>query len=136
MIFFATLGGIVWVSIDDTTAVVAGNGALRYKTDGFYPVPDLQRLVAQGKDGAAKDVAAIKAELLVVLAANDERINAAWPEYEAALKANKVKYQLFQPPGTQHGFHNDTTPRYDEDAARAAWQKTLALFKRTLRKAA
>ena len=61
--FFATLGGIVWVSIDDTTAVVAGNGALRYKTDGFYPVPDLQRLVAQGKDGAAKDVAAIKADL-------------------------------------------------------------------------
>jgi hypothetical protein len=63
VIFFATLGGIVWVSIDDTTAVVAGNGALRYKTDGFYPVPDLQRLVAQGKDGAAKDVAAIKADL-------------------------------------------------------------------------
>lgn len=63
VIFFATLGGIVWVSIDDTTAVVAGNGALRYKTDGFYPVPDLQRLVAQGKDGAAKDVAAIKADI-------------------------------------------------------------------------
>jgi hypothetical protein len=63
VIFFATLGGIVWVSIDETTAVVAGNGALRYKTDGFYPVPDLQRLVAQGKDGAAKDVAAIKADL-------------------------------------------------------------------------
>ena len=63
VIFFATLGGIVWVSIDDTTAVVVGNGSLRYKTDGFYPVPDLQRLVAQGKDGAAKDVAAIKADL-------------------------------------------------------------------------
>ena len=63
VIFFATVGGIVWVSIDDTTAVVVGNGSLRYKTDGFYPVPDLQRLVAQGKDGAAKDVAAIKADL-------------------------------------------------------------------------
>ncbi|MCM2336316.1 MAG: dienelactone hydrolase family protein [Pseudomonas sp.] len=100
-------------------------------------LPDLAAAAPfYGSPATAADVPKIKAELLVVLAANDERINAAWPEYEAALKANKVKYQLFQPPGTQHGFHNDTTPRYDEDAARAAWQKTLALFKRTLRKAA
>jgi len=63
VIFFVTLAGIVWVSIDDTTAVVGGNGSMRFKTDGFFPVTDLQRLVAQGKDGAAKDVAAMKADL-------------------------------------------------------------------------
>lgn len=61
--FFATLGGIVWVSIDDTTAVVGRDGSPRFKTDGFFPVTDLKRLVAQGKEGAAKDVAVIKADL-------------------------------------------------------------------------
>ena len=80
-----------------------------------------------------EDVPKIKAELLVVLADNDERINSAWPEYEAALKAASVRYTLFQPPGTQHGFHNDTTPRYDEDAAREAWRRTTELFERSLR---
>ncbi|HSM10634.1 MAG TPA: dienelactone hydrolase family protein [Lysobacter sp.] len=83
-----------------------------------------------------EDVPKIKAELLVVLAENDERINAAWPGYEAALKAAGVRYALYQPPGTLHGFHNDTTPRYDEDAAREAWRRTTALFERTLRKPA
>ena len=63
VVFFVTLGGIVWVSIDDTTAVVGGNGLPRIKTDGFFPATDLQRLIAQGKDGAAKDVAAMKADL-------------------------------------------------------------------------
>ena len=62
-LFFLTLGGIVWVSIDETTAVVVGNTALRYKTDGVFPVAEVQRLVAQGKDGAGKDVATIKADL-------------------------------------------------------------------------
>ncbi len=81
-----------------------------------------------------EDVAKIKAEMLVVLAANDERINAGWPAYEAALKQAGVTYALYQPEGTQHGFNNDTTPRYDEDAAREAWKRTLALFNRTLRK--
>ncbi|HEY5851827.1 MAG TPA: dienelactone hydrolase family protein [Lysobacter sp.] len=80
-----------------------------------------------------EDVSKIKAELLVVLAANDERVNATWPPYEAALKAAKVRYTLLQPPGTQHGFNNDTTPRYDEAAAKDAWTQTLALFNRTLR---
>lgn len=77
--------------------------------------------------------AKIKAELLVVLAANDERVNGTWPPYEAALKAAKVTYSMFQPAGTQHGFNNDTTPRYDEAAAKEAWTRTLALFGRTLR---
>ncbi|NDK37893.1 dienelactone hydrolase family protein [Pseudoxanthomonas gei] len=78
------------------------------------------------------EVAHIKAELLVVLADNDERVNAGWPEYERALKAAGVHYTLLQPPGTQHGFNNDTTPRYDQAAAALAWQQTVALFKRTL----
>ena len=81
----------------------------------------------------AEDVANIKAELLIVLAANDDRVNAAWPGYETALKAAAVTYTMFQPPGTQHGFNNDTTPRYDKDAAAEAWRRTLALFNRTLR---
>ncbi len=80
-----------------------------------------------------EDVPKIKAEVLVVLAADDERINSAWPAYEAALKADGVRYSLFQPPGTQHGFNNDTTPRYDEAAAGEAWARMIALFERTLR---
>jgi len=75
----------------------------------------------------------IKAELLVVLAADDERVNATWPPYEAALTAAGTRFALFQPEGTLHGFHNDTTPRYSEAAAREAWAKTLALFERALR---
>ncbi|MEO7431302.1 MAG: dienelactone hydrolase family protein [Dokdonella sp.] len=84
----------------------------------------------------SEDVAKIKAEVLVVLAGNDERVNAGWPGYEAALKAAGTRYTLFQPAGTQHGFNNDTTPRYDKEAAGQAWSKTLALFDRTLRKSA
>jgi carboxymethylenebutenolidase len=86
-----------------------------------------------GSPAPLEDVSRIKAELLVVLAGTDERINTAWPAYEAALGKAGVRYSLFQPQGTQHGFHNDTTPRYDEAAAREAWDRTLALFERTLR---
>ena len=83
--------------------------------------------------GAPVDaVANIKAELLVVLAENDERINANWPEFEKALKAAEVRFTMLQPPGTQHGFHNDTTPRFNEKAAAEAWAATLALFRRAL----
>ena len=88
-----------------------------------------------GQGAPLEDVPRIKAEMLVVLAATDERINAAWPAFEAALKQAKVKYTSFQPAGTQHGFHNDTTPRYDEKAAHQAWELTTALFERQLRKA-
>jgi carboxymethylenebutenolidase len=79
-----------------------------------------------------EDVPRIKAQLLVVLAADDERINGAWPGYKDALDKAGVRYELFQPAGTVHGFHNDTTPRYHEAAAHLAWQKTLALFGRAL----
>lgn len=81
----------------------------------------------------AAEVANIKAELLVVLAADDARINSGWPACEAALKAAGVRYTLYQPAGTQHGFNNDTTPRYDKAAAGEAWRRTIALFDRTLR---
>ncbi|MEO7758494.1 MAG: dienelactone hydrolase family protein [Dokdonella sp.] len=80
-----------------------------------------------------EDVAKIKAELLVVYAGDDERVNATWPGYEAALKAAGVHYTMYQPAGTQHGFNNDTTPRYDKAAAAEAWRRTVALFNRTLR---
>ena len=79
------------------------------------------------------DVPAIKAEMLVVLASSDDRVNATWPGYEAAMKAAGVKYSMLQPADTQHGFNNDTTPRYDEAAAAQAWSRMLELFGRTLK---
>ncbi len=86
-----------------------------------------------GGPAPADGVGRIKAELTIVFAENDERINAAWPAYETALKAAGVKFEAFKYPGTQHGFNNDTTPRYDAAAAGQAWARTLALFNRTLR---
>ena len=76
----------------------------------------------------------IKAPLLIHFADNDERINAPWPPYEAALKAAGVKFEAFKYPEHQHGFNNDTTPRYDATAAKLAWQRTIAFFDRTLGK--
>jgi carboxymethylenebutenolidase len=86
-----------------------------------------------GAAAPADQAARIKAELTVVFADNDERINAAWPAYETALKAAGVKYEAFKYPGTQHGFNNDTTPRFDAPSAAQAWARALALFNRTLR---
>jgi carboxymethylenebutenolidase len=80
----------------------------------------------------ADGVAKIRAPLLIQLAENDERINAMWPDYEAALKANRVTYQMHSYPGTRHGFHNNSTPRYDEAAAKLAWERTVAFFKEHL----
>ncbi len=85
--------------------------------------------------GVAPDLAGvprIKAALLLHFAATDERVNASWPPYEAALKAAKVEYAAHTYPGTNHGFHNDTTPRYDEAAAKLAWERTLEFFKKKL----
>lgn len=81
---------------------------------------------------AAEDVPRIRARLLIHYAANDERVNAAWPAYEAALKAAGVRYEAFSYAGTQHGFNNDTTPRYDAAAAQRAWERTLAVFRQAL----
>ena len=85
--------------------------------------------------GAAPDAAAIpriKAALLVHYAENDERIDAIWPAYEAGLKATGVKHEMHKYPGTQHGFHNNSTPRYQEAAAKLAWERTVGFFKKHL----
>ena len=66
------------------------------------------------------------------MAGIDERINAPWPAYEAALKAANVKFNVYQYPGTQHGFNNDTTPRYDAAAAKLAWSRTVEFFEARL----
>lgn len=99
-------------------------------------VPDLAACVAfYGNTPNPSDALKVKAPLLVHLAEFDERINAAWPAYEAALKAAGVKYTTYRYPGTQHGFNNDTTPRYDDAAARLAWERTLSFFKTHLQTA-
>ena len=86
-----------------------------------------------GSPPPAADVAKIKSPLLLQFAETDERITAAWPEYEAALKAAGVKYQAFVYPGTQHGFNNDTTPRFSPEAAKLAWTRTIEFFNKQLR---
>ena len=97
-------------------------------------IPELGAAVPfYGSQPTAADVAKIKAPLLIQYAENDERINKGWPAYEAALKANHVKYEMHMYPNTQHGFHNDTTPRYDEAAAKLAWQRTVDFFNKNLR---
>lgn len=88
-----------------------------------------------GGPAPLEDVPRIRAELLVVLAEDDPRINDGWPAYRDALEAAGVRFNLFQPPGTVHGFHNDTTPRFAEAPAAEAWRLTLALFDRQLRTA-
>jgi carboxymethylenebutenolidase len=79
------------------------------------------------------DVPKIKAPLLIQSAEVDERINAGWPAFEEALKAANVRYERFLYPGTQHGFHNDTTPRYNAAAAKLAWERTIAFFNKNVR---
>ncbi len=85
--------------------------------------------------GAAPESSAvpkIKAPLLLHFAENDERINSMWPAFERALKAAGVSYEMYRYPGTQHGFHNDSTPRYRPEAAKLAWDRTVAFFKANL----
>jgi carboxymethylenebutenolidase len=77
-------------------------------------------------------VPAIKAELLLNFAGNDTRIGAMWPAYEAALKAAGTTYHAYVYPGVEHGFNNDTTPRFNKDAAALAWARTMELFRRKL----
>ncbi len=97
-------------------------------------VPQLAAAVPfYGGAPAVADVPKIKASMLLNFAGEDARINARWPEYEAALKANNIKYEAYIYPKTNHGFHNDTTPRYDEAAAKLAWQRTIDHFNKTLK---
>jgi len=97
-------------------------------------VPDLAAAVPfYGPAPASESVAAINAPLLLMFADNDDFVNKTWPPYEAALKAGGKRFEAFRYPGTQHGFNNDTTPRFDAAAAGQAWQRTLAFFNRNLR---
>jgi carboxymethylenebutenolidase len=86
-----------------------------------------------GNHPAAEDAAKVKAPLLIHFAGVDERINAAWPAYEASLKAAGARYTAHTYAGTQHGFNNDTTPRFDAPAAKLAWDRTMAFFNQTLK---
>ena len=99
-------------------------------------LPDLNAAVSfYGNHPSAEEAVKVKAPLLIHFAAVDERINAAWPVYEAALKSAGVRYTAHQyAAGTQHGFNNDTTPRFDAAAAKLAWDRTLAFFNQTLRR--
>lgn len=97
-------------------------------------IPDLAAAVPfYGSQPAAADVPKIKAPLMLHYASLDTRITAGWPAYEAALKENGKKYQAFVYEGANHGFHNDTTPRYDKTAAELAWKRTVDFFKENLK---
>lgn len=105
---------------------VANNLAVR--------MPDLGAAAPfYGRQPNAEDTAKIKAPLLLHYAENDQGVNQGFAAFEAALKANGKKYEAFTYPGTQHGFHNDTTPRYDEKSAKLAWQRTVEFFDMNLR---
>ena len=133
-----------WVAAANyTRTITGGNGKLG--ATGFcygggivnFLATRMPELVAgvpfYGASVPADQVPKIKAELMIMFAGNDERINGMWPPFETALKAAGVKYSAFKYDGTEHGFNNDTTPRYDEKSAALAWSRTLALFNRTLR---
>lgn len=95
--------------------------------------PELDAAVPfYGRQARPEDVKKIKAPLLLHFAEKDDNVNATWPAYEAALKAAGKTYEAYVYPGTNHGFHNDSTPRYDEAAATLAWDRTLAWFRRYL----
>jgi carboxymethylenebutenolidase len=97
-------------------------------------LPDLNAAVPfYGGQPSDEDAAKIKAPLLLHYAEKDERITGGWPKYEAALKSTSVNYQAYVYPGVQHGFNNDTTPRFDEAAAKLAWQRTISFFNLHLR---
>lgn len=97
-------------------------------------LPELAAAVPfYGNHPPASEAIKVKAPLLIHFADQDERINAAWPAYEAALKAAGARFEAQRYPGTQHGFHNDTTPRYDAGAARLAWSRTLDFLARQLK---
>lgn len=85
-----------------------------------------------GRAAESNDVAKIRAPLLIHYAEDDERVNAMRPDYEAALKSNNVQYQMHTYAGTRHGFHNNSTPRFDEVAAELAWNRTIAFFREHL----
>jgi carboxymethylenebutenolidase len=109
----------------------AGGGVVNLFAVQF---PDLAAAVPfYGPQPSAENAAKIKSPMLIHYAGLDQRINAGWPAFETALKAAGVKYQQFTYPNVNHGFHNDTTPRYDEAAAKLAWSRTTVFFKENLK---
>jgi carboxymethylenebutenolidase len=97
--------------------------------------PDLAAAVSfYGAQPSAADTAKIKAPLLIHYAGLDEQTDAGWPAWKEALERNHIRYQEYMYPGANHGFHNDTTPRYDEAAAKLAWSRTLAFFNEHLKR--
>ncbi len=108
-----------------------GGGIVNYLAT---KLPDLAAGVPfYGAQPAAEEAAKIKAPLLIHYAGIDDRINAGWPAYEAALQKANVNYEAHTYPGVQHGFNNDTTPRYDAPTAKLAWDRTIAFFNAYLR---
>jgi carboxymethylenebutenolidase len=96
-------------------------------------VPNLAAAVPfYGNALAPAEASSVKAPILAHFAESDQRVNATWPPFEEALKAANVPYQAYTYPGTQHGFNNDTTPRYNAEAAKLAWSRTIEFFKKHL----
>jgi carboxymethylenebutenolidase len=132
-----------WVAAAQYTRTIAGGsgklGAVGFCYGGTIVnllatrVPELAAAAPfYGAPPPIDQVPKIKAEMMMVFAGNDERTNAMWPAYEAALKVAGVRHSAFNYAGAEHGFHNDTTSRYDEKSAQQAWARMLALFNRTL----
>ncbi|GAA4962016.1 dienelactone hydrolase family protein [Algibacter aquimarinus] len=97
-------------------------------------LPDLGAAVPYyGRQPEAEDAIKIKAPLLLQYGELDTRVNAGWPAFESILKENNIEYQAYIYPNVNHGFHNNTTPRYDKDAAKLSWKRTIAFFKEKLK---
>ena len=132
--FFAA---VEYLLADDRTTGKVGITGFCYGGGVSHAVavayPELAAAVPfYGRQARPEDVPKIKAPLLIHFAENDPNVNATWPAYEAALKAAGTTYEAHFYPGTGHGFHNDSTPRYDEAAAELAWSRTLEWFRRHL----
>ncbi len=132
--FFAA---IEWLMAHETTSDKVGITGFCYgggvANAASVAYPELGAAVPfYGRQADPADVEKIRAPLLFHFAEQDERVNETWPAYEAALKAAGKPYEAYIYPGTHHGFHNDSTPRYDEPAAELAWQRTIAWFQRHL----
>jgi carboxymethylenebutenolidase len=130
--FFAA---IEWMMASDLTTGKVGITGFCYgggvSNAAAVAYPELAASVPfYGRQVPAADVAKIKAPLLLQFAQHDDNVNAGWPAYEAALKENGKVYEAYIYPDTNHGFHNDSTPRYDEEAAKLAWERTIEWFKK------